>query len=333
MITTDAVKSRLKEDVTLLVNILNHFGFHNINSTKKEIRCAYDTQSNPTSVRISLENLSANVWSKNISGDIYTLLMWKSESNFNAIHDVLVSFIGDLEDEITIPVKPLFGGFFNPCEIIDTKRYTESILNKYEKIPSLKLYNDNIFLKAQEVFDIRFDNLNDRIVFIWRDEFGGIIGTTGRYNYVIPEDKKGKIPKYLVLDKFAKANHLFGLNVTLSDIMMRNLVIVVESEKSVMKLWQMGYPFAVAVGNHNITPQQALILKKYCKRVIIAFDDGLDEDEVINVCNSIADDFDNVSYIFDDENKYLPKDSKMSPADLTINDFKNCMQHCMKKIK
>ena len=72
------VKEKLSNDTDLLIEILEKFSFHNIRYQNNEIRCGHNEISNPTSVKINTETLSAICFSQNVKGDIYTLLSWKS---------------------------------------------------------------------------------------------------------------------------------------------------------------------------------------------------------------------------------------------------------------
>lgn len=332
-VTTETVINKLKDNTNLIIEILEEFKFYNITESGKEIRAGYDESSNPTSVRINIETLYCNVYSKNLYGNIYKLLMFQSEESFKLIHQYLIAKLGG-EVELTDlnkPKKSLFGGVFDDdYEVVETKRYDECILNKYESIPSLRFYEDNIFLSTQKRFEVMYDNSSNRIIIPWRDSVGALIGTTGRYNYEIKEDST--IAKYLAIDKFKKKHFLFGLNITVDYIINSDLAIIVESEKAVMKLYQMGFKNAVAVGSHSISDIQALLLSSYCSKVIVAFDEELTEGEIIHACSNLKEHFTEIYYIYDEDKIYLPKGSKMSPADLNINDFKSIMRECRKRL-
>lgn len=331
MISSQQVIDKIKENTDLLLEILEEFNFHDVTINKKELRCAYKETGNPTSVRIALNTLHCSIYPKSAHGSLYKLLILQSELSFLEVHAILVSKLDGVEFEnITKPSKKLFGGVFDDTEQIEEyKTYPESTLNKYERCNNLRFYKDNIFLSTQNKFELYYDNSSNRIVIPWRDEFGSLIGTVGRLNF---ESVNNKIPKYIALDKFKKTNFLFGLNLAIDFIIEKDTVIIVESEKSCMKLNQMGFPFVVAVGSHNISPQQILILKKYCSNVIVAFDEELTEDEIKQACCGLIGNFKTVAYIYDEHNEYLPEGSKLSPADLNINNFKSIMTKCKKRL-
>ena len=146
------------------------------------------------------------------------------------------------------------------------------------------------------------------------------------------ESKDGHNLMHDIIDKFKKKHFLFGLNITVDYIINSDLAIIVESEKAVMKLYQMGFKNAVAVGSHSISDIQALLLSSYCSKVIVAFDEELTEGEIIHACSNLKEHFTEIYYIYDEDKIYLPKGSKMSPADLNINDFKSIMRECRKRL-
>lgn len=330
MISSQQVVDKFKENIDLLITLLEEFNFYNITKTTKEIRCGYDEESNPTSVRINLENLYCNLYSKNIRGSLYKLLMFQSNLSFTEVHAILLSKLDGVTFECITATKKLFGGVFEDTEeLIEYKTYPESTLDKYERCNSMRFYKDNIFLSTQNKFELYYDNLTNRIIIPWRDEFGSLVGTTGRINY---EPLNKNIPKYISMDKFKKTNFLYGLNVAIDSIIEKDTAIIVEAEKSPMKCYQMGFPFTVAVGSHNISLQQMLILKKYCKNVIVAFDEGLTEHEIIQSCSELSNHFENVFYIYDEDNEFLPEGSKLSPCDLSIEQFKAIIKKCKKRL-
>ena len=105
------LKEKLINDTDLLIEVLEKFGFHHVKLIRNEIRCSHELESNPTAVRISTENLSANCYSKSIKGDVFTLLQWKSGMNFYDTFNRILSIIGD-EEVIITERKSFFGGKF-----------------------------------------------------------------------------------------------------------------------------------------------------------------------------------------------------------------------------
>ena len=116
MLSSSQIKEKLINDTEKLIDILDKSGFEKIKIINNQIRCAYEESSNPTSVCISLDNMFCTIFSKNLTGDIFTLLEWKLNKNFKDVIRYVSTFIEDEEiiDEIK-PKKLLFNGLFKQC--------------------------------------------------------------------------------------------------------------------------------------------------------------------------------------------------------------------------
>ena len=82
MIDVQGIKEKLVKDVDKVIDILEHYEFSKIKPKSKEIRCGWDHDSSGTSIVINLENLGAYSFSRDINGDIITLVMEKAKINF-----------------------------------------------------------------------------------------------------------------------------------------------------------------------------------------------------------------------------------------------------------
>ena len=332
MITSNQVITQFINRIDTVIELLNEIGFYNINNdNKKEIRCSYDKNSNPTSVCIKKDTLYCTVFSKNIKGNIYTLFMWKTGLKFIDIHQLFLSRLEDVKFEVKKPKRQLFGGILNKNTSIDEyKIYSNNELDKFERANNLRFYDDNIFLSTQNKFDLRYDNQSNRIVIPWRDEYANIVGAVGRINY---ETESEDVAKYLAILKFKKTDHLFNIDKAINDIMIKNSAIIVEAEKSCMKAVQMNINNVVAVGCHSISRKQVIKLSRNCGRIIIAFDEGIEQYEILETCKSIENYFDEILYIFDEDNLFLEKGSKKSTFDLNYETLRKCITKCTVKFK
>ena len=319
MISSEQVLEKIQGDKALIVQILKDFDFHDITDKGKEIRCAFEEDGNPNGVHITIDDLRTTYYSKNIHG-FYNLLILKSNSEFLEVHNILMTYVDEIED---VEIKPLFGGFFQECEEINIHYYSEKDLESYKQTPSKRFYDDNIFISTQKLFDLRYDYKTNRIVIPWRSRFGELVGATGRINR---DDVDENVAKYLALLPFSKRYFLYGLNVSGEYIEEINLAFIFEAEKSVMKSYQHGIRNAVSIGSHSISEEQCQLLSRYCERVIVAFDEGLDEYEITNQKRLLNQYFKKVAYVWDENNEYLPSGSKLSPADLPTSTFKRCLK-------
>lgn len=320
------IKERLIQNEDLLIDVLEKYGFCHIKKIKQgEIRCAYDEESNPTSVVINLENLSCTIWSKNVRGDIYSILQFNSGQSFSQVNNYLSSLFDGEEVEEVKPKKLLFNGFFK--QFIGNseekeKIYDENILNEYVSIPCIRFIEDNISAKTQRKFEIGYDYKSQRITIPWRSIDGNIIGISSRNN-----DDYSDAPKYLALKSFKKSNHLYGLFQNYNEIVSKRKIIIVESEKSVLQAYDMGIKNVVAVGCHSISENQIYLLKYNVDMVTIMFDKDVVEDEVKEQCKKIKDKLGIKVYYCIDSKDLL--NEKESVTDRGINIF---MELC-KQIK
>ena len=320
MISSNDVINAVKGDKNKILIILKEFNFQNITENGKEIRCAFEKEGNPNGISIRINDLATVYFSKNIHG-LYNLLIEKSGLEFLMVHNILLELIGEVEE--SKPVKKLFGGFFEEFEKQEeVVYYSESELNSFKKIPSERFIKDNISIAVQKLFDVRYDYRSNRIIIPWRLSYGELIGAVGRINMGIDEST----PKYLAVLPFKKSQFIFGLNVTANHITEMNSCYVFESEKSVLKAYQMGVKNCCAIGCHNMSDGQALLLKNYCDRLTLVYDEGIDEEEIKRQCHQLKKHFKNVSYIFDENNEFLRLGSKLSPADLQADAFKKILK-------
>ena len=111
-----------------------------------------------------------------------------------------------------------------------------------------------------------YDTFRNRLMFPVIDVRGSVIGFSGR----ILDDGE---PKYLNSPEtsvFSKSRNLFGLN--LAKKTRRGYIILVEGNIDVVSLHQAGFDCAVASLGTSLTPEQARLLSRYTKEVILCYD-------------------------------------------------------------
>ena len=197
-----------------------------------------------------------------------------------------------------------FGGFYLGFEKTQEENYNyetydERVVRRYEDC-GLSLYwiRDGISATTQEHFRIGYDVYSNRIAIPWFDEMGRCIGVQGRLDR---EEEEWEC-KYLPLINFYKSNTLYGLNLAYKDIQNKNQIIIAESEKSVMKAYQMGYTNVVCVGCHSLSLRQIKLIKSLAVNVVLAYDSDIPLEESIKqakeliICNPF---FSNEVYVLD----------------------------------
>ncbi len=163
-------------------------------------------------------------------------------------------------------------------------------------------------MKHKQSFGLGIDVFSHRITIPIRDELGRLVGVKGRRVWDVIDEYN---PKYIYLHQCAKSKILYGLYKTLPYIKEANEIIVCESEKGVMQLWDMGFKNAVGIGGHSLSDWQiTLIAQTGASKVIIAYDKDVPIEEVTKEAKKIAP-FRDVEYILDIENILDEKESPM----------------------
>ena len=316
------IKSIMLEDVDNIVKLLYYYKFDNIKQTKSEIRCSHDRDSNSTSVRIRLvEGLPSTDFSRNIKGDIFTLIMTtRNEKLFNVINNVKNIFGIDGGKEFK-QRKPIFGGVYEGIRkrknnINDYKVYDISILEIYNNGLNTRFLKDGISLRTQKKFNIGFDNDTQRITVPWTSYSGEIIGIMGRHNVDCETNYK-----WFPIIPFSKSNTLYGFSENYNEIINNDDIFIGESEKFVMQLDTMGYNNCVALGGNAISEMQVKqIISTMPKNIIFCYDEGLDFDIIYShccFCHDLCSKFGiNVGYVYDINGDILKHGTKNSPSDL-----------------
>ena len=331
------LKEKLVGDIEKITYLLEEAGFTNIYQSSNKIRCGYDDGNNNTSINI--ETLSSSCFSRNINGDIFTLLGAKLNLEFYETYLWVCKKLGYSSKYREKTVHLPFSGVwrkFSKAETYDNDDYEvldKSMLDQYKIQGNHLFLADNIDLKTQENFGCFYDVETDRFCVPWFDIYGQLIGIMGRTNN--PNYEKEKINKWMpvISGGFNKSNHLFALNRNRDHIIEKDAIMIFESEKAPMQMESMGLRYSVATGGNQLSKQRInLIHGLRVKRIFICLDEGLEESHSKKLAESLKCNTsfysNEVYYIFDKDNKYLPKNSKMSPSDLDYEDFKKIIKEC-----
>ena len=323
-------------------DILEASGFKNItynNNNGGEYRCSWKEGTNPTSVKVNESTLSSTCFSMKVQGDIIVLVGARMNTGLRETLKFIAKLINFSDDSKYEYVEPPFGGFYNEIlrssdnDFDELETYSEKELEKYMIMPSLKFIEDGISYETQLKYKIGYDFFTNRIIIPWRNLSGELVGIMGRLNKYEIESHESK---YLPVIKFPKSKVLFGFSENYSTIQKQELVIVFESEKSVLRMDSMGIKNCVALGGSNLSQFQANNIKSlFPKRIIIALDEGLDEEDSISIAKQLKLNkfFTNeVIYLYDRDNEFLEKGSKKSPGDLSKEDFKKMIIKCARKV-
>ena len=258
----EEVKAKLLEQPESIIHILEIFGCHKARINGREIRCAREEGWNPTAVVIRLtnnENLLVKDYELNTVLDLINYLIKIKNANFK---DVMNAIKQELHLDSIYNYKRkvgLFGGLYDGLSRhngeISVTTYPEKILKHYGNAPCLLWLKDGISLSTQRKWSIGYDVQSQRITMPIRTSTGEIMAIKGRLNGE-PEEFE---PKYLYIVNGPMSQTLFGYSENYSSLY-ENDIIVVESEKSVLKLDSWGYNNVVALGSNSLSTTQAKLL-------------------------------------------------------------------------
>lgn len=305
--------------------VLNDIGCKFIKNKGSYFQCGNYNGDNKTAIvvyndeKLTCENYTRDIKGKKDTSDLIDLVMYnKSISLFHAckyLCDILNLKYYDLENDDDIPeslkitqmLLDMKNGEFVD-EVSKLHPINEDILNYYRPYCNEMFKADNIDYSIQKIFEIGYDDDTNRITIPIRDEIGNLVGVKGRY---FGEECENK---YIYLERCAKSKILYGLDKAYNFIKKAGFVYVVESEKAVMQMWNMGIFNVVSTGGKKISKQQRIKLYSLCVDIIFVFD----KDVLLSEICAIAETFPrgiNISAIIDSNNVLNEKESPTDNKD------------------
>jgi len=113
------------------------------------------------------------------------------------------------------------------------------------------------------------EKFRDRLIFPITDYLGRIVAFTGRSLDETHEPKYLNSPETAV---FIKGQVLYGLNLAKEEIGKRGFAVAVEGQMDALSSYQSGVKNVVAISGTAFTTNQAELLARYAKKIILAFD-------------------------------------------------------------
>lgn len=342
--------------------ILEQLEMFKVKDYGREYRCAKYQDGSATGVCIVKDTLKYFYRGRDgeANGDIFTLIQDHKGLTFPEAVKFACQATGLNQEQFSKDEESVelpFGGYFKGLKANtadsyqELTTYPESILDQFDRIPATRFTKDGINIKVQHDFKVGYDYFSDRITVPWRNPSGQIIGIMGRYNGDDYNDKE--IAKWFPIIKFQKSQVLFGFAENYRHIQQSRTIVLGESEKFVMQLRSMekpvidletgeilrynGYNFGLAVGNHSVSAvQKKLIQSCFPDTIIIAFDEGIEEDYLRDTAKKLQYEGGffqtKIGYVYDKDGLYLPKGSKASPSDYGKGVFDQLIMNCTKFI-
>lgn len=273
------------------LDVLQALGCHHIKNHGNYISCGVPDGDNPSSTIIYIDspNLNVKAYTRNIvdtnnTSDILTLVSFiRQEPYFAKNIKWICETIGIsyyYKTNISIPSLAFTAQYLEEKKALNqgvekdipVKPISESVLKSYLNVSNIIFSKDGLSCRTQSEFEIGYDPQSERITIPIRDEIGTLVGVKGRTIHTNSQEEN----KYIYLEACNKSKILYGLYKTYSHIQKHKQIIVVESEKSVMKLWQNGIYNSVAIGGHDLSKHQIrLITQLGVNEVVLCYDEDV----------------------------------------------------------
>ena len=206
------------------------------------------------------------------------------------------------DDEDNTPLKPI----------------SEDVLRYYLPYGNKKWEDEGISLETQREFNIMYDPQTDYIAIPIFDSIGSLVGIKGRY-FGIPDEYHSR---FTYLEKCNKSKVLYGYWQNKEFIKNNKYIIVVESEKSVLKLAEYGYRNVVSTGGKTISKYQVELITRTGCIPMFAFDKDVKEDELEDIANLFMDGV-SIYAVIDRDGLLEEKESPMDRQDVWGKLYKN----------
>lgn len=339
MRTTDAIslQEKIIGNKDSVRQIIESLGFRNIKERGNYFQFPRLDGDNQSANVVYIDTLKWNCYTRAESGNLYSLVMNTKGYNFPKAVKYCAKELGIKEADIT-KVKYPFSGFYRGLEKDNNddssiRVYSEDILKQYNGL-SQKFFLDGVAFTVQEKYNIGFSHEENAIAIPIRDMVGHLIGVKMRNNDSnCPHDKR-----FWSAYSYPKTRVTYGLYNNYSNIVRKNSLVIFESEKAVMQAASCGCNLAIGLGGHDISKSQSRIIKSLMvDKIVIAFDEGLDEYEITDQCEKLKSFTEfykpRIYYIYDKHNDVLKEGSKDSPIDHGKAVFQDLVRGHLKEFK
>lgn len=228
--------------------------------------------------------------------DIYTLVGYNKKFGFVETIKYIHSILGleykwskprkkvDVEDPLYIFKKHRLG----ICDVKEYEILQSDLIDHYVPVLNESWFREGIIQKTRDKFDICYSFKRKRIVLplkMWNT--GELLGFNARTT--IQNYEELGIKKYFITPSYPKRLNLYGLYENMEGIRENKRILLVESEKSVLKRDSRNDPTAVALSGHTISEEQVSILKGIMaesgSELIVSLDNDIPIEEVRFICS------------------------------------------------
>ena len=318
-----------------IATVLEALGFHHVLDRGNRYQFPNKNGDNMSACSIWKDNLHYENFSHGERGNLFTLVMNDTECDFPTAIRKIANIVGfkTTSQYIKLP----FGGFYkhlmrkDSTYIEDLPEYQLNELPESDGV-SRKFFLDGIAYDVQERWGVRY-NAESNAILIPVFQYGKLIGVKARNN----DPNCSFASRWWAFLPYSKTQVVFGLDRNYSAIQKKNTVIIFESEKAVMQCDSFNLHCTLAIGGHSFSQAQTRIIKSLMvDKIIVAFDEGLSEEEIQFEASKLLSDnklyANKVGYIYDKDHKFLQEGSKDSPSDHGEKQLKQLLKHCVRWI-
>jgi hypothetical protein len=164
-----------------------------------------------------------------------------------------------------------------PAAQIELPKYSSFVLDIYKEYYHKQWLNEDISAEAMKKFNIKFDVFSNKIIiphYNINNELIGIRGRSLNQEDILQGRKYMPVKVENTIYSHPISCNLYGLSHNLNTIKKLRKVLLLEGEKSVLKI-ESYYPnhnFSVAVCGDKISEYQKSLILKHVDEVIIGFD-------------------------------------------------------------
>lgn len=328
MLDSLTIQNRLQTDPELIVSVLESLDYTPIDHGEY-YQFGNKDGDNPHACIVYKNTLVYKNYTRaNRDGNIFTLVMHDKRCNFYQALKYVAKQIGyNIEDQID--VKLPFGGYFTNIQGRNDKGIklpvlSDSVYAPYAHRYNKKFFEDGVDYLTQKEFNLGYDEYTDSILIPIYSPSGQLCGVKARNNN--PDCKEDQ--RWWAFIRFPKNLIVYGYNINYSYIVEKKTVVIVEAEKSVMQAYSFGFRSCVAILGHKFSKEQVRLIKALqVEKIIIAFDEGVAESDILYEALNFQDGTTQVGYIYDRNNEILEKGTKNSPTDVGCSKFKKLLKN------
>ena len=228
-------------------------------------------------------------FSSHQGGNLLEFIMRHDHTDLRGALSILSKYAGVSEDDPGPSVVRLdatrvakkYRNHVKPLRQMQAKVLPPDCMERWYEFNREKLQlwvNEGISWETLRLYQVRYDALDDRIVYPVRDYQGNIISICGRT--CDPDFKAKKIRKYTYKQTVGTLDTLYAFSDHEQNILDRREIILFEGAKSCMKAHEWGYDNTAALCTSHLSTNQLRFLIRLCSwnpvRVVFALDSDID---------------------------------------------------------